>query len=152
MSSANVLLQPLIALSDEGTAAASANLPWPGEAHEAIRASNSYSAFVEAAAATNPVLNRLMTGATLHVSHELGDFEVTTPDGAWFVARLPEDAAKLAASHGEAGREVVHRSLSRALDGVLEALESGRSRTTSYLGLRGLSLADADEVDVGVGV
>lgn len=150
--SANVLLQPLFALCDERAAAAAANLPWPGEAHASIRTSSSYSAFVEAAATTSPVLNRLMTGATLHVAHELGDYEVTTPDGAWLVARLLDDASRLAASNGETGREILHRSLARALDGFLEALESGRGRTISYVGLRGLSLAEVDEADVGVGV
>jgi len=148
----DALLRPLLALRDEGVAAAEANLPWPGESHAAIRASGSYSAFAEAAAAESPQLGRLMAGATLQVAHELGGYEVTTPDGAWVTARLLDDGARLAAAQGQTGREAVHRGLDRALDGVLEALASGRCPTTGYLGLRGVSLEDAVDADVGIGV
>lgn len=149
---ANALLRPLLALSDEGAAAAAANLPWPGESHAAIRASGSYPAFVEAAAARSPELGRLMAGATLHVAHELGDYAMTSPDGAWVIARLLDDGARLAAAQGQTSRESMHRSLGRALNGVFDALATGRCPTVSYLGLRGMSLEEADDADVGIGV
>jgi hypothetical protein len=149
---ADALLRPLFALGDEGAAAAAANLPWPGESHAAIRASGSYSTFAEAAAAESPELGRLMAGATLHVAHELGDYAIATSDGAWVTARLLDDGARLAAAQGQTGREAVHRSLGRALDGVLDALASGRCPTISYLGLRGMSLEEADDADIGIGV
>jgi len=149
---AEALLRPLLALSDEGVAASAAKSPWPGESHAAIRASGSYSAFAEAAAAESPELGRLMAGATLHVAHELGGYCVTNPDGAWVTARLLDDGARLAGAQGQTGSEPVYRGLGRALDGVLNALASGRCPTTSYLGLRGMSLDDADDADVGIGV
>lgn len=98
------MLRPLLTLSDEGAAAAATDPPWPGEAYAAIRASESYLAFAQAAAAENPKLGRLMAGATLHVAHELGDSSTTMPDGAWLVARLLEDGVRLAASQGQPGR------------------------------------------------
>ncbi|HZJ03918.1 MAG TPA: hypothetical protein VFD59_00425 [Nocardioidaceae bacterium] len=149
---ADLLLRPLLALSDEGAAAPATDPPWPGESHAAIRASDSYSAFARAAAAESPELGRLMAGATLDVAHELGSYSTTMPDGAWVVARLLDDGTRLAAAQGQMGREAVHRGLGRALDGLLDALSSGSCPTTSYLGLRGISLADADAADIGVGV
>lgn len=149
---AETLLRPLLALSDEGAAAAVTDPPWPGHFHAAIRASPSYSAFAQAAAAENPELGRLMAGATLHVAHELGDESRTMPDGAWLVVQLLQDGARLAAAQGQTGREATHEGLGRALHGLLVALARGKCPTTSYLGLRGISLGSGDAADVGVGV
>lgn len=148
---ADPLLRPLLMLSDEGAASPVTDPPWPGESHAAIRTSDSYSAFAEAAAET-PQLRRLMAGATLTVTHELGDYSVTTPDGAWVVARLLDDGTRLAAAQGQTGREGVHWGVGRALAGFLDALSSGSCPTTSYLGLRGISLLGTDVADIGVGV
>src|SRR5680860_337146 len=98
---ADLLLRPLLALSDEGAAAPATDPPWPGESHAAIRASDSYSAIARAAAAESPELGRLMAGATLDVAHELGSYSTTMPDGAWVVARLLDDGTRLAAAQGQ---------------------------------------------------
>lgn len=150
--STDSLLASLLALSDEGAAAQAADLPWPGEQHVGIRASDSYSAFAEAATAQSRELGRLMAGASLTVTHVLGGYSVGTPDGAWVVARLLDDGTRLAATQGLTACEDVHRALGQALDGLLDALSSGRCRTTVYLGLRGISLLGAYAADVGVGV
>lgn len=146
------LLRLLLALSDEGATALATDPPWPGYQHSAIRASDSYSAFAEAAASESSEMGRLMAGATLNVAHEIGGYSTTTPDGAWVIARLLDDGTRLAAAEGRTDREAVHRGLSRALDGLLDALASGRCRTRGYLGLRGISLEGTEAADVGVGV
>lgn len=146
------LLQPLLALSDEGAAAPAMDPPWPGESHAAIRASDSYQVFVKAATAESPELGRLMAGATLSVTHELGGYSTTSLDGAWVIARLLDDGTRLAAAQGQIGRDAVHRGLRQALQGLLDALSSGRCPMIGYLGLRGISLDGTSAADVGVGV
>ena len=67
-------------------------------------------------------------------------------------SRLLEDGTRLAAAQGEMNREAVHRGLREALNGFLDALGHGACPTTTYVGLRGISLKDMDTADVGVGV
>ncbi len=136
----DALLAPLFALSAEKVAALLAHRPWPGEEHGAIRASESYLAFAEVAVAESPKLGRLMAGGTLNVAHELGGYSATQPDGAWVISRLLEDGTRLAAAQGKTNREAVHRGLREALNGFLDALGHGACPTTTYVGLRGISL------------
>lgn len=145
------LVRSLRALSDEAATASAAESPWPGDSYSAILGSPSFSTFVEAAS-THTELARLMAGATLNVTHQLGGYSTSMPDGAWLVARLLDDGKRLARFQRRTSRDAVHEGIGQALNGFLDALSSGRCPSTAYVGLRGISLDGVDAADVGLGV
>lgn len=144
------VLAPLLALSDEQAEAEVAQLPWPGDGHAVLLSSRPFQDFL-AAAGVNDVLRPLVTGAGLRIDHEMGGYEVTPAGGAWLATQLLQDGRRLTAEQRQTGRDALHANLGRALTGVLTSLKTGSSTIRTYAGLRGLLLADSDELDVGVG-
>jgi hypothetical protein len=93
-----------------------------------------------------------MHGATLEVARELGGYSVTYPNGAWVLARLIEDGVRLAAAQESTGQDALHEATAQALTAFLTAISSGTCKTSSFLGLRGVSLEGIASADVGVGI